>query len=318
MSNFHVWIKKWIIDCNVNLQSLSLTFQSIDQFSLFQGNLRNLRHFSLKFDKKFARKCGWNSEISPEYTFKNCKDKYFKFLVQFIEQCNKLQTLRLDIAPYSITLIPLAYLLLVLNYHKVPNWYVRVGTESEDFLKIVNGVNIEEIGKMVPVGLKSTSEVLKTVDFLGIYVVNYLKVIWDEFASDKYEDYGAFRMSIPRLRELPEVICQYKKILDVTLTDFSLETHSRYLTDASLEKFSVNLKTILSRFPGLQGLYIKAVENVVLYEDNDDSLQKNNKKRSDRSEEIKEEPEKIIQYSNEVALPDEFGWMDKKFTRGLY
>ena len=300
MFNEKLRMQKWFRNFHVDLQSLSLTFQSVDQFPIFKGSLRNLRHSSLKFDQKFARNCGWKWGFPPlEYAFRNYQDQHFTFLLQIIKSSPHLQTLRLDLVPYSITPTPLAYLLLTLNYSEIPDWYVRIGTVSEDFMKIVNGVNIEEINMMAPVGLKSTSEVLRNVDFLGIYVVNYIEEISDQCALENNGEYGTFGMSVPRLGELPGVTCKYSRVLDVTLKDFSLE------------KCSVNLKKVLGRFSGLEGLYLKVVENVVIYEDNDANFQKKKLARKPRPEaSIQEEKqhEKIIQDPKKDVFIDKFGW----------
>jgi len=308
VKNHGTWGMKCMRNCHPHLESLSLVLQSYEQIPrdrrIFEG-LGSLKSFSLKFDQQLARWCGWTEHSPAKQNFRNYKDEYFAFFLRLIKEVPKLKTLRVDLAPYSMTSTPLAYLLLTLKYQNISNWYVRCGVISHDFMKIVNGVNIEEINKMAPSGLKSTLDVLKEVDFLAISTVNYNPTLGDECIDSTPDDYGSFRGSVLRLGEMPLVTCQHRKILDVSFPDFDLQGDL------------INLRDILSRFTSLEGVYIKAVENVVLFEKGAGAQGKSRKKTAKHSEWEAQEygPKEETQHQLIIEDPkglktagDELGW----------
>jgi len=231
-----------------HLQSLEITIHKVEQLGFnrrtFDG-LKSLKSFSLKFDPKFEKQCGFYQSLNPldfdpnsNYQQGNPLSSLFLLL-----QKTNLKRLKLNLAPYPLTPSTLSHLLLSIDQAKIPEWYLKAGMVSGDFIRAINATN--------------SSQVIKKIDFLGLYAANLLL----EDPSGEYyaDECGSHEFSPLRLSDLPQLLSKSRKVLDITFTD------------EKLMETLLDLRPVLKNFTSLEGLYIKAPENVLQFEKGSDT-----------------------------------------------
>jgi len=224
-----------------NLQGLDITIHKIEQFGYnrrtFDG-LKSLKSFSLKFVSEFERECGFYQQIDPLDFNSNSNQRNPLSFLALLLQKTRLQKLKLNLAPYPLPPSTLSNLLISIDRVNIPEWYLKAGMISGDFVKAINAQN--------------SSQIIEKIDFLGLYAANQLL----EDHSGKYysDECGSEEFSPLRLSDLPHLLSKSRKVLDITFTDHELMNTL------------LDLRPVLKKFVSLEGLYVKGPENVFQFE----------------------------------------------------